>query len=725
MGRLIGGGGYFSGNGEEDWQQRYQQALHMMERGFPDLALVQLHLALELAPQENELHAALLQCLLLSEQSDTAYAHFEALQDLSPSPDLHYWQGQVCEALEQVEAAKEHYLHALKLSASFAPAHLQLARHSRQHQALHQALNFYRKYLQLCPQDWEVTLEFAELLVECGQPSEANQLYQEVYVHQPYRTEVLLKWLQNQVVQNPSEVVRVLITLAVQYPHLQSNLALHAASILKAAGEIEEARKSLDLALQDPALPEREAYELLREFLISPVPKSRAEIEAFAQRLSNCLDERLNALEQAEFTPLIASDYNNLLPYLRLWEGAGILAYFNVEPRASREKFGRLFQAFLPPLASLERTLLRSRRRDKPHLAFVINSNTAIQAFLLTVLYHWPQNEAEISILYTQPAQLQAQLSQARPDFHHLELSEDPAQALQQVREIQADLLFLTEVHTDRLLQSFLASYRLAPIQVTSWLSTGTTGLNTMDYFLSSQLLEQNEEPERFYSEKLLRLQHLPACIAPPLFQGPTPVRSEYGLPEHGHLYLCPHQMVKMHPDFDAVLGEILEQDPEGQLVLLVRPNIPAWQNRLLQRFEAAFPQLMSRIWFMPKMSHADFLGLLQLADVMLDPFYFGGGTTSFEALSLGVPIVTWPGERLHGRITYAYYRMLNFFETVAYTPEDYVERALQVATQPEWNQHLRQELRQRAGLLFDEREAVAELAQTLIGLVRGTGQES
>jgi predicted O-linked N-acetylglucosamine transferase (SPINDLY family) len=118
-------------------------------------------------------------------------------------------------------------------------------------------------------------------------------------------------------------------------------------------------------------------------------------------------------------------------------------------------------------------------------------------------------------------------------------------------------------------------------------------------------------------------------------------------------------------------------------------------------------------------MAHQDYLALLKLADVMLDPFYFGGGTTSFEALALGLPVVTWPGERLHGRITAAYYKQMGLDELIASSPENYLERALALGQDAICNQKLRAQLLLRAHTLFERQMAVAELAVCLIGLAQ------
>lgn len=154
---------------------------------------------------------------------------------------------------------------------------------------------------------------------------------------------------------------------------------------------------------------------------------------------------------------------------------------------------------------------------------------------------------------------------------------------------------------------------------------------------------------------------------------------------------------------------------------MLARPALQRIQNSLLERFEAAFPQLMERIWFMPMMEPEDLWGLMRNADVILDPFYFGGGTTSFEALSFNIPIVTWPGERLHGRITYAYYQQMGVLDTVAMSKEDYIHKALQLGTQKEYNRNIRQRIEENKPRIFEQISAVEELEQTLRQLVKTT----
>ena len=84
---------------------------------------------------------------------------------------------------------------------------------------------------------------------------------------------------------------------------------------------------------------------------------------------------------------------------------------------------------------------------------------------------------------------------------------------------------------------------------------------------------------------------------------------------------------MKLHVDFDAVLNGILEQDPQGFIVLLYSPSQLLWKNLVVERFKRTV--MSRRVIFLETMPYERFMQLLAAADVMLDPFPFGGGVTN------------------------------------------------------------------------------------------------
>jgi predicted O-linked N-acetylglucosamine transferase (SPINDLY family) len=271
------------------------------------------------------------------------------------------------------------------------------------------------------------------------------------------------------------------------------------------------------------------------------------------------------------------------------------------------------------------------------------------------------------------------------------------------------DLLFYPEIGMDPLTYT-LAHSRLAPVQCTTWGHPVTTSIPTIDAFLSSELLEE-AGAARHYSEQLVLLKRLPTCYERPRLAGNPPTRAALGLPTEGTLYLCPQSLFKFHPDFDSILHELLKRDPTGQLVLIEGPHEP-WTEAVRQRFAETIRQEIDRIHFEPRVGRAGFLQLVSAADVVLDPLHFGGGNTSYQALGLGIPIVTLPSDYLRGRVTLGCYRQMDFTDCVAETAEEYVAIALRLAHDATFRDHARSEIRRRSGFLFNDVAVVREIEQ-------------
>src|SRR5262249_45536305 len=150
--------------------------------------------------------------------------------------------------------------------------------------------------------------------------------------------------------------------------------------------------------------------------------------------------------------------------------------------------------------------------------------------------------------------------------------------------------------------------------------------------------------------EKLIRLPRLGVVYDRPTLDRPAD-RSAFGLPERATVYACPQTLFKFHPEFDALLADILRQDPEGVLVL-IEGRCRLWNELLLNRFRREMPDVCDRVRWLPRLSRPDYIRLLAASDVMLDPIHFGGGNTSYEAFAMGLPVVTWPSAFLRGRLT-------------------------------------------------------------------------
>jgi hypothetical protein len=284
------------------------------------------------------------------------------------------------------------------------------------------------------------------------------------------------------------------------------------------------------------------------------------------------------------------------------------------------------------------------------------------------------------------------------------------------------DILIYPEIGLDPVTY-FLAFTRLAKVQMV-WLGhPDTSGIATIDYFITSDVellaLDQQvpgnnnnnyekvfhyhnhnhnqdtfqEVPEShrltYYSENhVIAMPHFGTLFldlyrhrANLQFTSPRTILlnrlkfiDSIRIPKASHLYVIPHSTVKLSPDFDIVLLTLLQQDKLGYLLITdLGQARESWQIQFMDRLGSTmsreYPgqvlseEMKERILFPSPVSPTDMSGILQIAHVVLEPFPVTGSfDTSLEALAMGVPVVSWPVSPLTaGRMTLALYRMLDY----------------------------------------------------------------
>jgi predicted O-linked N-acetylglucosamine transferase (SPINDLY family) len=232
-----------------------------------------------------------------------------------------------------------------------------------------------------------------------------------------------------------------------------------------------------------------------------------------------------------------------------------------------------------------------------------------------------------------------------------------------------------------------------APVQL-SWLGFwGTTGLPTIDYILSDATTIP-EGDENLYSETVLRLPESRFCYAPPPY-APAPAAApclKNGYVTFGSF----NNLMKVGPDVVQLWVRLLQATPGARLLLkwASLADRVARQN-LFTAFAAhgiAPEQLMLR----PASPHPDMLAEYGDVDIALDPFPFSGGLTSCEAMWMGVPVVTLPGNRAVSRQTLGFLRAIGMPELAASSADEYVRIATELAADQPRLADLRRTLRRQ-----------------------------
>jgi predicted O-linked N-acetylglucosamine transferase (SPINDLY family) len=270
------------------------------------------------------------------------------------------------------------------------------------------------------------------------------------------------------------------------------------------------------------------------------------------------------------------------------------------------------------------------------------------------------------------------------------------------------DVLLYTDIGMDPLTYH-LAYSRLAPVQCLLPGHPVTSGISTIDYFLSCDDFE-TLDAQHAYTERLVRLKSLPTGHARPQLPALRKTRRDFQWDDNLHYYVCAQPLFKLHPGFDRLLGDVLRSDPAGRLVLF-RDHRERWNRIVEQRLDESLADVRSRVVFQARLPHEDFWQLVSLADVMLDTPHFNGGTTTTQTLGIGTPLVTLPGAYLSSRVTYGCYRRLGVLDAVADSEADYVARAVRIGTDRAYRNALAEQIRVKSRVMFEENEFVSELA--------------
>jgi predicted O-linked N-acetylglucosamine transferase (SPINDLY family) len=290
------------------------------------------------------------------------------------------------------------------------------------------------------------------------------------------------------------------------------------------------------------------------------------------------------------------------------------------------------------------------------------------------------------------------------PDVSFVPFPDRLRNAADQIRQVECDLLYFWEVGTDTL-NYFLTFAGLAPVQCTSWGIQVTTGVPSMDYYISSDLVEV-QDAQSHYCEKLVHLPSLLSCQPRAARPDPPATRAEFGLPTEAHLYACLQRPLKLHPDFDILLAEVLRRDSSG-LVLLLKGHTGNAAAQVGERHRATIGGVADRIVWMPTLERVPYQRLLSLAEVVLDPLPYGTGNSAYDIFSYDLPMVTLPGTYNAGRYAQACYRRMGLMELVAGSPEEYVEVAVRLGTDEGFRRDTVARIARASDALFDDLDIV------------------
>jgi predicted O-linked N-acetylglucosamine transferase (SPINDLY family) len=669
--------------------------------------------------------------LLCAGKPDIARQALEASARLDETVwEIQYLLGRVQAMLGDHPAAEAAYRRALDLSPSASQVHVSLGIVLRARGRTHEAIDCYRRALELDSSSAEARNNLANALRDAGRIEEAREC----------------------------------LTAAAAYRHAEAQNATQEAQVLRAKGERAAALTALERAASlapelaaahhnlgvflvesgqpDRAMPHlRQAYDLQPESVpvaanLAAVLASLGEVEEADLLLERCIemspDDGRVRMCHATLVPAILDS----VPSMHVWRGrfrarvqqmvqrparapasrvlafptSFFLSYHGEDNRPLLELQSQAVLAAAPELR-WEAPHVRKGPRDRgPHRVGFISKHMyshsigrttcgliaelSRDAFRTYALFVPPVRDDEVS-----------RFVRERSD-EWVVLSGDIEVAMRQVADLELDVLFYQDIGMEPFTYC-LAHARLAPVQCLSFGHPETSGIATMDYFVSSSLFE-TPGSEAHYTERLHCIEGVGtlAYYYRPALRVAAKTRAHYGFGTQDHVYLCPQALFKVHPDLDPLIGEILRLDPVGRIVF-VSAGYQGWQERLRARLASRIGRTAERIQFLPRQSSEDFINLIAVSDVMLDTVHFNGMNTSLEAFAVGTPVVTLPGRFQRGRHTAAMYGRMGIEELVARDPEDYVRTAVRLGTEPEVRKQVSRRILERSHVLYEDRAVV------------------
>lgn len=262
------------------------------------------------------------------------------------------------------------------------------------------------------------------------------------------------------------------------------------------------------------------------------------------------------------------------------------------------------------------------------------------------------------------------------------------------IRADQIDILVDLTMHTANN-RALVFARKPAPVQVNYLAYVGSSGMPQMDYRLSDRYLDppgadDTNSGHSSYAEETFRLAGTYWCYRPSVAVELRPAVAPANRPI---TFGCLNNFCKINPPLLELWAKILGAVPDSRLLLHALQG--SHRERTLSFLETR-GVCAERVSFVGKLPIREYYELYQTLDIALDTTPYGGGTTTCDALWMGVPVVTLAGERAVGRGGASILQNAGLPELIARTPEEYFEIAVALAHDPARLRALRATLRGR-----------------------------
>jgi predicted O-linked N-acetylglucosamine transferase (SPINDLY family) len=658
-------------------------------------------------------------------------------------PSFHNNLGNALKEQGKLDAAAASYRRTLALKPDHVDAHYHLGLVLQAANSLDEAAASFRQALKLKPNHHQALFCLGNVLMAEGLPDEAMAAYRQVLAANPNFAEAhnnigSLFRLQGKL-EDAAASYRRALAIKPAFAEAHGNLALvligteqwdDAAAAcreaLRAKPDYAEAHKTLGMIQMEQGHAKDATESFQRALAIQPdfaeakLGETIAAIPVFAEDVRQSTDA--------------AEDFAEALTALETWSRANpgklgkaigtmqpfYLAYRPSDTGALLSRYGDLASA---AAAEYWRPEMPSAvRRDKIRIGIVSGQvrrhHPVWEVILRGMVAHLDRQRFEIFFYHTQTATGDEAAWAAAQVSRFVAGPKSVPAWIDDIKHDSPDVIFYPEVGMDPTACT-LAALRLAPVQAAGWGHPVTTGLPTIDLFLSGDLLE-GPDAERHYRERLVRLPGTGVCMEAPA--GSAKPWTAPSAPSGTVRFALCHQPIKFDPADDGLIARIAKAVGPSEFWLLAPRKKLHWATaKLRDRLAAAFraegldPDAHLRV--MPWLAPDEFAGFLDAMDVYLDCPAFSGYTTAWQAVHRGLPIVTLEGAFLRQRLAAGLLRQIGITEGIAASQDQCVDLAVRFALEARetavW-QAKRDAIRSTAAKANGNRAAVKALEDAL-----------
>lgn len=606
--------------------------------------------------------------------------------------------GNALKDLGQLEAAEDAYLRALQLRPAYAGALVNLAGLLEGRGEREAAVAHYRSAIELDPTLPEARLGLAHTLQAQGNATDALACLEEAISGSPTNAQAyfdlgsLLR--QQGRLDRAAAALRTAIRLRPDWAQAHCNLG----AVLQSLGDVEAAVRRYQRALAlDPELGEAHfnlgnglqvlgllaAARASYERALDRSPKIAVEVSCYlvdvAQQMADWQGYEAHISDLVErLEDHLAADSPVALPMLSL----NALPLTNdLRARIARQQSRLIHQSALASVQASARFSHYPAPTERLRIGYVSPDfrEHAVGSLIRDLFALHDRRSYEVFAYSLHAADDPINRQVRAGSDHYADIAN--ASTVEAAQRIHADGIHILVDLAGHTTFSRPAIFALqpAPVQLHYLGYLDTMGADFLPYTIADHTAITPEIAAHF-SEAIIYMPHTFAVGSRFDVAQRTPTRAECGLPDEAFVYCCFNRFHKIDPQVFAAWMEILERVPQGVLWLYAGESAEGRANLRHEAERAGVEP--DRLVFAARTGQPDYLARYRLADLLLDTFVYNGGATTIGALWAGLPVLTRCGTTFLSRMGASLCRAAGLDSMVCSNTADYVDRAVELASQ-------------------------------------------